>query len=83
MPWYSYQLGGWQIAVDAINAQDAHKHIAIHARDAQYKGVFSPPSMANPSMATAMTTARRQEQISAAAERDYQEYLRMKEKGEI
>jgi hypothetical protein len=64
MSWYSYKCGGWQIAVDAINQRDAAEHIKIYAPEAVYQGEFNPPSMANPSTATAMTTARRQEIIS-------------------
>lgn len=65
MPWFLYKLGAWEIAVDAINQQDAAQHIKRHAPGAEYQGPFTPPSMARPSSATAMTTARRQAQIES------------------
>ena len=64
MPWYSYKRGGWEIAVDAMSQRDAAQHIKIHAPGAVFQGEFTPPSMMHPSMATAMVTARRQEEIS-------------------
>ena len=64
-PWYSYQLGGWQIAVDATGQHDAAQHIKRNAPGAEYHGKMNPPSMLNPSTATAMTTPARQEEISA------------------
>jgi hypothetical protein len=64
MTWHWYTRGGWQIAVDAVSKQDAAEHIKRHAPGAEYRGEYPPPSMASPSIATAMTTAKRQEQIS-------------------
>jgi hypothetical protein len=66
MPWYSYKLGGWQIAVDAINRQDAAQHIKRAAPGAEYQSEFNPPHMVNTwSMATAMVTERRDAEIRA------------------
>ena len=65
MPWYSYKRGGWEIAVDAMNIQDASQHIKREAPGAVYRGEFTPPTWDHPSMATAMTTSRRQAQITA------------------
>ncbi len=70
MAWYSYKRGGWQIAVDAVNQQDAAKHIKLFAPGAEYQGKLNPPSMEYPSMATAMTTPARQEQITNAARKE-------------
>lgn len=64
MTWYSYKRAGWEIAVDATSKQDAAEHIKRHAPGAVYQGELTPPSMMFPSVATAMTTAKRQEQIS-------------------
>ena len=64
MTWYSYKRGGWEIAVDATSKQDAAAHIKIHALGAEYQGEYNPPTAPNYSTATAMTTAKRQEQIS-------------------
>ena len=72
MPWYSYKRGGWEIAVDAINQRDAAQHIERNAYGAEYQGEFTPPTRTY-SMATAMTTARRQEQISEAIRRQDKE----------
>lgn len=63
MPWFLYQRGGWQIAVDATSKQDADKHIAHNAPGAVFQGQFTPST--SYSVATAMTTAKRQEEISA------------------
>ena len=65
MSWYSYKRGGWQIAVDAINQRDAAQHIKHAAGGAEYQGEFIPPSMNNPSIATAMVTERREAEIRA------------------
>jgi hypothetical protein len=70
MTWYSYKRGGWQIAVDAINQKDAAQHIKQHAPGAEYQGeIWILPTMENPSMATAMVTLRREEEIRAFYER--------------
>lgn len=63
MTWYLYKRGGWTIAVDAINSQDAASHIKINAPGAEYQGVYNPPRMQNASMTTAMVTTKREEQI--------------------
>ena len=63
MPWYWYKRGGWEIAVDAVSQRDAAQHIARHAPGAEYHGQYTPPTMQNPSIATAMVTAKRDEQI--------------------
>lgn len=73
MTWFLYKLRGWEIAVDAMNAIDAGRHIKIHAPGAQFQGEFTPPSWDHPSMATAMTTERRQAQISARAKQEAQD----------
>ena len=65
MPWYSYSRGGWQIAVDALNQHDAAQHIRRVAPGAVYQGKLNPPSMKNPSLATAMVTPDRDRQITA------------------
>jgi hypothetical protein len=70
LSWYSYKRGGWQIAVDAINQHDAAQHIKHAAPGAEYQGEFSPPSMNFPSIATAMVTARRDEEIRAHCEKE-------------
>ena len=70
MPWYMYKRGGWEIAVDAINAQDAGATIKVQAPGAQYQGEFTPPSWDHPSMATAIVSEKRQEQISARIQRE-------------
>lgn len=65
MPWYAYKLGGWEIAVDAVSKFDAAQHIRINAPGAEYVGEFTPGNIINGfSIATAMTTAKRQEEIS-------------------
>ena len=70
MPWYWYKQGGWEIAVDAVSKADADQHIKINAPGAKYIGVGEPtPMYSGWSTATAMTTARRQEEISAKANR--------------
>jgi transcriptional regulator of nitric oxide reductase len=66
MPWYSYKRGGWDIAVDAINQRDAAQHIKTQAPGAVFRGQITPPTWNSPSMATAMVTARRDNQIRAA-----------------
>ena len=65
MPWYLFSRAGWQIAVDALHQVDALQHIKLHATGAEFKGQFNPPGMSSPSMATAMTTARRQAEIES------------------
>jgi len=70
MSWYAYHRGGWQIAVDAMSKQDADALRRREFPDAVYDGEFTPPSMKNPSMATAFVTARRQEQISETIRRE-------------
>jgi hypothetical protein len=64
MTWYSYKRGGWEIAVDATSKQDAAEHIKLHALGAVCQGELTPPTAPNWSTATAMTTAKRQKQIS-------------------
>lgn len=73
MAWYWYRRDGWQIAVDATSRRDAQNHIAIHAPGAEYQGEMTPPSMENPSIATAMTTASRQAEISERIRRQDKE----------
>jgi hypothetical protein len=73
MPWYLYKRGGWEIAVDAMNAQDAAKTIKIQAPGAQFQGEFTPPSWDAPSMATAIVSDKRQAQIRWRAMRENQE----------
>ena len=68
MTWYAYKRGGWQIAVDAINQHDAAQYIKRAAPGAEYQGEFTPPSMAHPSMATAMVTPKWDAEIRAKAE---------------
>lgn len=65
MPWYAYKLGGWEIAVDAMNQRDAAQHIKLAAPGAVFEGIFNPPVAPNWSMRTAMVTERRDEQIHA------------------
>jgi hypothetical protein len=74
MPWYWYKRGGWEIAVDAISRQDANQHIKRHATGAVFQGEFTPPSMQHPSIATAIVTDRRQEQISNTIRREQEEW---------
>ncbi len=73
MPWYMYKRGGWEIAVDAINVQDAAKVIRVQAPGAQYQGEFIPPTWDHPSMATAIISERRQVEISARARKENRE----------
>jgi hypothetical protein len=74
MPWYAYKRGGWEIAVDAVSQHDAAQHIKRAASGAEYQGEFSPPH-AYTTM-TAMVTARREQAIHDALEREYQAWLR-------
>ena len=64
MSWYWYKQGGWEIAVDAVSHQDAAELIRRYAPEAVYQGQYDPPKPPAYSMATAMTTPKRQEQIS-------------------
>lgn len=61
--WYWYQRGGWQIAVDATSKHDADEHIKQQAPGAEYQGNYTPP-VTTWSSATAMTTNKRQAEIS-------------------
>ncbi len=70
MPWYLYRRGGWQIAVDAVNAQDAAKTVRMQAPGAQLQGEFTPQTWDHPSMATAIVSERRQAQISERARKE-------------
>jgi hypothetical protein len=72
MAWFWFKRGGWEIAVDAVSLKDARHHVNIFAFGAVYRGELTPPTMAFPSIATAMTTSKRQEQIHDALEREYQ-----------
>lgn len=74
MPWYAYERGGWQIAVDAVSRQDSARHIKIHATGAVFQGEFTPPTWRNPSTMTAMVTTRRQEIISETIRRENEEW---------
>jgi hypothetical protein len=71
MPWYSYKLDGWYIAVDAVNQHDAAKHIKSAAPGAEYQGELNPPTMQFASTATAMVTERREEEIRNRARTMY------------
>lgn len=73
MPWYIYQRGGCQIAVDAINIQDAAKTVMMQAPGAQLLGEFTPPSWDHPSMATAIVSEKRQAQITQRARMENQD----------
>lgn len=64
MPWYWYHSGAWQIAVDAVNRRDANGYVRRYAPGATYDGEYRPPTAPNWSTATAMTTERRQVEIS-------------------
>lgn len=68
--WYWYKLGGWEIAVCAINKRDADAHIKRRAYGAEYRGSYPPPTMAHPSTATAMVTPRMDEQVRAYYRRE-------------
>lgn len=70
MPWYMYKRGGWEIAVDAINVQDAGRTIKVQAPGAHFQGEFTPPTWDHPSIATAIVSERRQAQISARIQRE-------------
>lgn len=72
MSWYRYKRGGWEIAVDAINIQDAAKTIREQAPGAQFVGEFTPPTWDHPSMATAIVSERRQQQITQRAKMENQ-----------
>ena len=72
MTWYAYKRGGWEIAVDAMNRPDASQHIKLHAPGAVFQGEFTPSHSYN--NMTAMTTACRQEQISANLRREEMEF---------
>jgi hypothetical protein len=73
MPWYAYHRGGWQIAVNATSQRDAAQHIKRSAPGATFDGeMFTLPTWDNPSMATAMITAKMQEIISAEFRREMQ-----------
>lgn len=70
MPWYLYRRGGWQIAVDAMNAQDAAQTVRMQAPGARLEGEFTPATWDHPSMATAIVSERRQAQISERARKE-------------
>lgn len=64
MPWFHYQRGGWEIAVDAVSQRDAAEHIKRQSPEAEYLGEWQPSTTGAYSTATAMTTAKRQDQIT-------------------
>ena len=66
MSWYAYRLNNWLIAVDAMNQRDAAQHIKRAAPGAVFEGEIRPPSAPSWSVATAMITERREEQIREA-----------------
>lgn len=68
MAWFWYKRGGWEIAVDAVSRRDADNLISIHAMGAKFTGEHAPPTGAKAqySTATAMTTEKRQAEISNA-----------------
>ena len=74
MPWYAYHRDNWQIAVDAISKADADKLRRREFPDAEFDGEFIPPTMANPSPATAFVTQKRQEQISERIRRENEKW---------
>jgi hypothetical protein len=68
-----YKRGGWEIAVDAMNAQDAAKTIRFEAPGAQLQGQFTPTGWDHPSTMTAIVSERRQAEISARARKENRE----------
>ena len=72
MAWFFYEREGWQIAVDAVSKQDAAQLISRQAYGAKFLGTWSPPRAYTPT--TAFTTTKRQEQISAAIQRETEEW---------
>ena len=67
MPWYHYKRNGWEIAVDAVSRVDANECIKRNAFGAEFKGEWTPGT--SWTTETAMTTEKRQEQISSNVRR--------------